>query len=121
MRLKPSMKIATDDCGAERNTVVIRTAPLVIVSCPDDHKFKIICLFDHRYFYLHSNNSFEKINIDGLLVFTPKIYLDERGYFFESYNKKEFENNTVFVQDNESKSKYRTLRGIHFQENNNIP
>ena len=58
----------------------------------------------------------EKINIDGLLVFTPKIYLDERGYFFESYNKKQFDNNIEFIQDNESKSKFGTLRGIHFQK-----
>jgi len=58
----------------------------------------------------------EKSNIDGLLIFTPEIYLDERGYFFESYNKERFKNNIDFVQDNESKSKFGTLRGIHFQK-----
>ena len=58
----------------------------------------------------------EKSNIDGLLIFTPEIYLDERGYFFESYNKERLKNNIDFVQDNESKSKFGTLRGIHFQK-----
>ena len=48
-----------------------------------------------------------------------EIYRDERGYFFESYNKKELKNINVdsdFVQDNESSSSYGVLRGLHFQE-----
>lgn len=53
-----------------------------------------------------------------LVVFEPQIFGDNRGYFFESYNLKKLENkgiNTVFVQDNESKSSYGVLRGLHYQ------
>ena len=61
----------------------------------------------------------ENCEIAGLLVIKPQIHKDERGYFFESYNKATFKEktgvNVNFVQDNESKSKYGTLRGIHFQ------
>ena len=58
----------------------------------------------------------EKTNIEGLVIFTPKIHEDKRGYFFESYNKKVFNHDMAFIQDNESKSKFGTLRGIHFQK-----
>ncbi|MDR2644400.1 MAG: dTDP-4-dehydrorhamnose 3,5-epimerase [Endomicrobium sp.] len=57
--------------------------------------------------------------IEGLVVITPKIFRDVRGYFFESYNKKEFEQEeltTEFVQDNQSFSSYGTIRGLHFQK-----
>jgi dTDP-4-dehydrorhamnose 3,5-epimerase len=57
--------------------------------------------------------------IEGLVVITPKIFRDARGYFFESYNKKEFEQEgltTEFVQDNQSFSSYGTIRGLHFQK-----
>ncbi len=57
--------------------------------------------------------------IEGLLIIQPKVYGDERGYFFESFSMKEFEEKvgkTVFVQDNESKSRYGVLRGLHFQK-----
>lgn len=59
----------------------------------------------------------EKTFIDGLLVITPKVFADERGYFLESYNKKTLENilNVDFVQDNESASQKGVLRGLHFQ------
>jgi len=61
----------------------------------------------------------EKCEIEGLLVIKPRIHEDERGYFFESYNQAVFKKNTGidvnFIQDNESKSNYGTLRGIHFQ------
>lgn len=56
--------------------------------------------------------------IEGLLIIQPIIFGDERGYFFESFSQKEFEEkacNTLFVQDNESKSRYGVLRGLHFQ------
>lgn len=62
---------------------------------------------------------FEKTPIDGLLVITPNVYCDERGYFFESFHKPLAMENGMsveFVQDNESKSKYGTLRGMHFQK-----
>lgn len=57
--------------------------------------------------------------IEGLVVITPKVFEDERGYFFESFNQKSFNKdiglNIYFVQDNESKSSYGTLRGLHYQ------
>ena len=56
--------------------------------------------------------------LDGLLVFAPEIYEDDRGYFFESWNKKifkEFGLDYEFNQDNQSLSKYGVLRGLHFQ------
>ena len=61
----------------------------------------------------------ESIHIEGLLVITPTIFKDDRGYFFESFNHKVFENHTSssinFVQDNQSKSDKNVLRGLHFQ------
>lgn len=61
-----------------------------------------------------------KTEIDGVVIIEPKIFGDERGYFFESFNAAEFARkvgvNTVFMQDNESKSKYGVLRGLHFQK-----
>ncbi len=59
-----------------------------------------------------------KTNIEGVLIIEPKVFGDERGYFFESYSQKLFEEKvcqTCFVQDNESKSKYGVVRGLHFQ------
>jgi|SRR5690554_1893296 len=57
--------------------------------------------------------------IDGLVVISPKIYRDGRGYFCETFSQKEFDEKigkTVFVQDNESCSKYGVLRGLHYQK-----
>ena len=57
--------------------------------------------------------------IEGAIIIEPKVFSDDRGYFFESFSQKEFEEkvcNTVFVQDNESKSTYGVLRGLHFQK-----
>lgn len=60
-----------------------------------------------------------KTSIDGVLIIEPKVFGDNRGYFFESFNANEFAKKTgvdvTFVQDNESKSKYGVLRGMHFQ------
>lgn len=60
-----------------------------------------------------------KTSIEGVFVIEPKVFGDERGYFLESFNAKEFQEKTgidvTFVQDNESKSKYGVLRGMHFQ------
>jgi len=61
---------------------------------------------------------FDKVFIEGLLLVTPDIYLDERGYFFESYNKAKYIAGGIdhrFVQDNISKSKQGTIRGLHYQ------
>ncbi len=62
--------------------------------------------------------SIEKTRFRGLYIFTPKIFEDNRGYFFESFNAnqwKEVGETHVFVQDNESKSKFGTIRGLHYQ------
>lgn len=59
-----------------------------------------------------------KTNIEGLLVIEPKIFEDERGYFYESYNKISFEKIGIsdnFFQDNQSLSQKNVLRGLHFQ------
>lgn len=61
-----------------------------------------------------------KTVIDGVVIIEPRIFGDERGYFFESFNAAEFAAkvgiDTLFVQDNESKSKRGVLRGLHFQK-----
>lgn len=60
-----------------------------------------------------------KTAIEGVVIIEPRIFKDERGYFFESFNQKEFEEKvckTTFVQDNESKSSYGVIRGLHFQK-----
>lgn len=61
-----------------------------------------------------------KTDIEGVLIIKPRIFEDSRGYFFESFNKKNFEEligTTVdFVQDNESKSSKGVMRGLHFQK-----
>lgn len=60
-----------------------------------------------------------KTDIDGVVILEPRVFADERGYFFESYSQKIFEEkicNTTFIQDNESKSVYGVLRGLHFQK-----
>lgn len=59
-----------------------------------------------------------KTEIDGLLLIKPKVFNDERGYFFEGFNKNNFVANGInsdFVQDNISKSKKGTIRGLHYQ------
>ncbi len=57
--------------------------------------------------------------ISDLFILEPKVFKDDRGYFFESYNKKTLENligkEYDFVQDNESKSSYGVIRGLHYQ------
>ncbi len=60
-----------------------------------------------------------KTAIEGVLIIEPKVFNDARGYFFESFNAKEFAEKTGlninFVQDNESMSSYGVMRGLHFQ------
>ena len=61
---------------------------------------------------------FNSTPIAGLYLIEPKVFGDSRGYFFESFQQAEFEQNigkVEFVQDNESKSGYGVLRGLHFQ------
>ncbi len=60
-----------------------------------------------------------KTFIEGVVIIEPRLFKDGRGYFFESFNQKEFEEKvckTTFVQDNESKSSYGVIRGLHFQK-----
>lgn len=57
--------------------------------------------------------------IAGLLVYTPPVYPDSRGYFFEAYNERIFHEagiETRFVQDNQSRSSYGVIRGLHYQQ-----
>lgn len=63
--------------------------------------------------------TFQPTKIDGVYVVEPTVYGDERGYFMEAYNLQHFQAagfDTVFVQDNESRSRRGVLRGIHFQK-----
>lgn len=64
-----------------------------------------------------------KTNIEGVLIIEPKVFGDKRGYFFESFSQREFDEKVTpilghtinFVQDNESMSSYGVMRGLHFQ------
>ena len=59
-----------------------------------------------------------KTKLDGVVIIEPKIFGDARGYFFESFSQREFEEKVRkinFVQDNESMSSYGVMRGLHFQ------
>lgn len=65
------------------------------------------------------NFNFIKTKLEGVYIIEPKVFGDNRGYFMEIYNKKQFEEaglNMTFVQDNESKSTKGVLRGLHFQK-----
>lgn len=58
-------------------------------------------------------------SIDGVVIIKPRLFKDDRGYFFESFSQREFDEKVCpirFVQDNESKSSYGVLRGLHFQK-----
>ncbi len=60
-----------------------------------------------------------KTAIDGVVIIEPKIFKDDRGYFYESFSQREFEQKvckTTFVQDNQSSSTYGVVRGLHFQK-----
>ncbi len=59
-----------------------------------------------------------KTNIDGVFIIEPRVFNDARGYFFESWSERDFNTQVReihFVQDNESKSSYGVMRGLHFQ------
>ena len=64
-----------------------------------------------------------KTTIDGVVIIEPRVFEDARGYFFESFSQREFDekvapilgHTVTFVQDNESKSSYGVMRGLHFQ------
>lgn len=88
----------------------------------------LLCFFlraeESKFLPLHKEEY--KINImniiptaiDGVVIIEPRIFEDSRGYFFESFSQREFEEKVgkiTFVQDNESKSSYGVMRGLHFQ------
>jgi dTDP-4-dehydrorhamnose 3,5-epimerase len=61
---------------------------------------------------------FTTTSLPGVIVFEPRVFPDDRGFFFESYNERLFHENNifnVFVQDNQSFSSYGVIRGLHFQ------
>ncbi len=63
---------------------------------------------------------FIQTDIPGLLVFEPKVFDDSRGYFYESYNEKIFSEAGIdikFIQDNQAKSGFGVIRGLHYQLN----
>lgn len=60
-----------------------------------------------------------KTAIEGVFIIEPRLFKDDRGYFFESFSQRKFNEKVRkvnFVQDNESKSSYGVLRGLHFQK-----
>ncbi len=60
----------------------------------------------------------ERTELEGLLILKPRVFADERGYFFESYNDREMRGQGIhftWVQDNQSKSSYGVIRGLHYQ------
>ena len=76
--------------------------------------------------HLHSENriiskkmEYIETKLKGVFIVKPKVFNDERGYFFESWKKEDFEKhvgNIDFIQDNESKSSFGVLRGLHYQK-----
>ncbi len=78
--------------------------------------YNFISYFCIKFFTLME---YIKTDIEGVYIIEPKIFKDPRGYFFEAFKQDEFDNNvgkTNFVQDNESKSSYGVLRGLHYQK-----
>ena len=60
-----------------------------------------------------------KTKLEGVVIIEPQVFFDDRGYFFESFSQQRFNEQVApitFVQDNESKSSYGVLRGLHFQK-----
>lgn len=64
--------------------------------------------------------AFEKTEFPGLMVYTPRVFEDKRGYFFESYNQQVFASSGIeiaFIQDNQASSSFGVIRGLHYQLN----
>ena len=62
---------------------------------------------------------FKKTQVEGVYIIEPRVFNDARGYFLEAWKKEEFEQHigpVEFIQDNESKSSYGVLRGLHYQK-----
>lgn len=79
-------------------------------------------LFGNFAVSLHQNSErvdYKKTEIDGVYIIEPRVFDDARGYFFEAWKKEEFNahvGNVDFIQDNESKSSFGVLRGLHYQK-----
>ena len=66
---------------------------------------------------------FEKTEVEGVTLIKPEIFGDKRGFFLETFKKKDFVNAGIdedFIQDNHSKSSYGVLRGLHYQKKPNV-
>lgn len=81
-------------------------------------------IYHFKLLHLHAENEkkakmeYIETEIKGVLIVEPKVFDDQRGYFFEAWKKEEFQRHAgpvEFVQDNESKSSYGVLRGLHYQ------
>lgn len=82
-------------------------------------------IYHFKLLHLHAENEkkakmeYIETDIKGVLIVEPKVFDDQRGYFFEAWKKEEFQRHAgpvEFVQDNESKSSYGVLRGLHYQK-----
>ena len=82
-------------------------------------------IYHFKLLHLHAENEkkakmeYIETEIKGVLIVEPKVFDDQRGYFFEAWKKEEFHRHAgpvEFVQDNESKSSYGVLRGLHYQK-----
>ena len=61
----------------------------------------------------------KETGLEGLLILEPRVFKDPRGYFYESYHKEELARNGVeyeFIQDNQSRSSFGVIRGLHYQK-----
>ena len=82
-------------------------------------------IYHFKLLHLHAENEkkakmeYIETEIKGVLIVEPKVFDDQRGYFFVAWKKEEFQRHAgpvEFVQDNESKSSYGVLRGLHYQK-----
>ena len=82
-------------------------------------------IYHFKLLHLHAENEkkakmeYIETDIKGVLIVEPKVFDDQRGYFYEAWKKEEFQRHAgpvEFVQDNESKSSYGVLRGLHYQK-----
>ncbi len=80
---------------------------------------RYLCLNLHHQFIVFIKMEYIKTEIEGVWILQPKVYDDARGYFFEVFKQSDFEQHVGkvnFIQDNESKSTYGVLRGLHYQK-----
>ena len=80
---------------------------------------RYLCLNLHHQFIVFIKMEYIKTEIEGVWILQPKVFDDARGYFFEVFKQSDFEQHVGkvnFIQDNESKSTYGVLRGLHYQK-----